>query len=304
MSNFNSNLREQQNRILQDLERSSSHLELPNLPPPMALQRQVAAPEIEDNDVNIPPRIQRSPVVIPSFLDNISNLSNNPPEEPPPQAPRYNRSRRYAFFLDNINDDEQLRRIRRELANENNVTETVSVSSSEYSSDTDTDYDDDEKEDLDFLDKLLEKPDKESEEYKKIKRKIESHKKRYTSLKKKNRNLQDRVKNDGKQLAKLLLKNGKLEKYNKNYSRTMECIPSEVVVNMLQKNQCSICLTEADRMGESVITSCFHVFHKHCLNRAMESNKKCPMCRHDLTFTYSKNIGIGIEKRSVTNNEN
>ena len=154
------------------------------------------------------------------------------------------------------------------------------------------------------MDNLLKKPDKENDEYKQILRKIELHKKRYSSLKKKNRNLQDRIKTSDRQLTKLMVRNSKLEKYNKNYSKTMESIPSKVVLDLLKGNQCSICLTEADRLGETVITSCFHIFHKECLDRAKENNKKCPMCRHDLTFTYSKNISIGIEKKTVINNEN
>ena len=257
-------------------------LEFPDLPPPIALQRQVASP-------NSPPL-------------------NNPPNNPPPQAPRFDRQRRYAFFLDNIDEEQRFRNLRDQINieneqiqdNDNNDIDVTESLSSDYS--TDTDYDDNE--DLTFLNKFLDKMDKNSEEYKTLFGQIRNHKKRMSSLCRKNKQLISENRNNGKIMTKLILKGNRLERYDKNYLKTMESLPTKIIINLLRDNKCPICLSEADRIGETVITSCFHVFHKECLNRAMENNKKCPMCRHDLTFTYSKNVKIGIEKRTITNIQN
>ena len=316
MSNYNREIREQQDRIL---SRNDSHNELPNLPnlPIPQLQRQVAQPDLDDYMVhNSPPHgfqhelPSMSQMVLPDNNNNNnippSVIPNLPPPSNPPPAPRYNRSRRYAFFLDNINNSQEIQDLRTivnmsENNDNGNVTETESISS-DYS--TSTDYDDDEKEDFSFLSKLLDKIDKEKEknEYIFMKKKIDNLKKKYHGKEKRIHKYKEETKNMSRSLTKTMIKNADLEKYCKNYSRTMECIPTDVVMKLLNGTQCSICLTDSDRIGETVITSCFHVFHKRCLDRAMQDNKKCPMCRHDLTFTYSKNIQIGIEKKSVTNN--
>ena len=49
---------------------------------------------------------------------------------------------------------------------------------------------------------------------------------------------------------------------------------------------CAICLDDED-VGETVVhpRNC-HVFHRTCLNRAMNSSQNCPMCRRTYDFYF------------------
>ena len=46
---------------------------------------------------------------------------------------------------------------------------------------------------------------------------------------------------------------------------------------------CSICLEEFNKNDNKVVTSCNHVFHKHCLQECMKANlTNCPLCRENI----------------------
>lgn len=46
-------------------------------------------------------------------------------------------------------------------------------------------------------------------------------------------------------------------------------------------NECSICL-DSIHPDDQVITTCNHIFHKHCLEPWLEQNKTCGYCREPL----------------------
>ena len=56
--------------------------------------------------------------------------------------------------------------------------------------------------------------------------------------------------------------------------------------------ECAICLLEfeEEHVLLRLLTNCYHVFHQECIDRWLESNKTCPVCRRNLDPTAPENI--------------
>ncbi|CAH8330265.1 unnamed protein product [Eruca vesicaria subsp. sativa] len=56
--------------------------------------------------------------------------------------------------------------------------------------------------------------------------------------------------------------------------------------------ECAICLLEfeEEHILLRLLTTCYHVFHQECIDRWLESNKTCPVCRRNLDPTAPENI--------------
>ncbi|KAL0693313.1 hypothetical protein Bca4012_060493 [Brassica carinata] len=56
--------------------------------------------------------------------------------------------------------------------------------------------------------------------------------------------------------------------------------------------ECAICLLEfeEEHVLLRLLTTCYHVFHQECIDRWLESNKTCPVCRRNLAPTAPENI--------------
>lgn len=82
----------------------------------------------------------------------------------------------------------------------------------------------------------------------------------------------------GERLTDLL----KLLEENQPVSLTPEnvkALQALLQVRIESREECSICL---DDLHSPVITPCGHVFGTECIERVIETQKKCPMCRADL----------------------
>lgn len=56
--------------------------------------------------------------------------------------------------------------------------------------------------------------------------------------------------------------------------------------------ECAICLLEfeEEHILLRLLTTCYHVFHQECIDRWLESNKTCPVCRRNLDPNAPENI--------------
>ncbi|KAJ0252731.1 RING-H2 finger protein ATL30 [Hirschfeldia incana] len=56
--------------------------------------------------------------------------------------------------------------------------------------------------------------------------------------------------------------------------------------------ECAICLLEfeEEHVLLRLLTTCYHVFHQECIDRWLESNKTCPVCRRNLDPNAPENI--------------
>jgi hypothetical protein len=50
---------------------------------------------------------------------------------------------------------------------------------------------------------------------------------------------------------------------------------------MTTHSECTICLLEYKEETKTE-TKCHHIFHQECLDRWLETNNSCPLCRHVL----------------------
>ena len=59
--------------------------------------------------------------------------------------------------------------------------------------------------------------------------------------------------------------------------------------NNEDKEECAICLEVMNKdMNDSIKTICKHVYHKECLKNLGNFNKRCPLCREDITETIEE----------------
>lgn len=60
-----------------------------------------------------------------------------------------------------------------------------------------------------------------------------------------------------------------------------------------EEEECGICMSEL-RLKEalSILMPCEHLFHKQCLSRWIQRQKKCPICRSSIPCVASINIKI------------
>lgn len=102
--------------------------------------------------------------------------------------------------------------------------------------------------------------------------------------------------NSNKNKINDLEKNNKnLEKYKENYFKIMDNLPTETIKYIVKENKCAICLEEKTEIDKIfVITTCLHLFHEDCLNESMILNKRCPICRVNLSNSYCKKFEFGI----------
>jgi SWI/SNF-related matrix-associated actin-dependent regulator of chromatin subfamily A3 len=68
-------------------------------------------------------------------------------------------------------------------------------------------------------------------------------------------------------------------------------------LNVDQQEECSICL---DTLHNPVITACKHVFGQECIERTIELQHKCPMCRAELV---SKDVLVHPVEEAGPNDE-
>ncbi|VVB08174.1 unnamed protein product [Arabis nemorensis] len=56
--------------------------------------------------------------------------------------------------------------------------------------------------------------------------------------------------------------------------------------------ECAICLLEfeEEHILLRLLTTCYHVYHQECIDRWLESNKTCPVCRRNLDPNAPENI--------------
>jgi hypothetical protein len=73
---------------------------------------------------------------------------------------------------------------------------------------------------------------------------------------------------------------------------------------------CSICLDTIDNL---FVTNCGHYFHKHCIDRWLNTNDNCPLCRtinisveevYNYTYTEEINNNNNTNNTNNTNNIN
>ena len=67
-------------------------------------------------------------------------------------------------------------------------------------------------------------------------------------------------------------------------SSATSCIqpPTSLYLFLSVDRSCSICLSDFEK-GQMVRSlPCFHLFHRHCIDRWLESNKQCPVCQIEL----------------------
>lgn len=104
------------------------------------------------------------------------------------------------------------------------------------------------------------------------------------------------------ELENLLKENRKqkseLERYKRNYRNMMDNIPKNVVKNLVKRDRmCSICLEDSSEFDTNyILTSCFHIFHEKCIKESHSSlSTRCPLCRHDLKFSFYKKFQIDVK---------
>ncbi|XP_052094033.1 RING finger protein 122-like isoform X1 [Mytilus californianus] len=55
---------------------------------------------------------------------------------------------------------------------------------------------------------------------------------------------------------------------------------SYIPVTILMGSNCGICIEQKDSNREKVVRlTCEHTFHKNCVNRSLDTQLKCPICR-------------------------
>ena len=64
---------------------------------------------------------------------------------------------------------------------------------------------------------------------------------------------------------------------------------------------CSICLKPMDNVNVLIATDCKHTFHKDCLRRwcQTQANKKCPLCRGDISNTCTDLSAAAASEREA-----
>lgn len=71
---------------------------------------------------------------------------------------------------------------------------------------------------------------------------------------------------------------------------TMEIINKIKISNEILEDVCSICLNKENK--EIMILNCNHNFHSECLVRWLMKNKKCPICRKEVTINDNEPLNI------------
>lgn len=107
------------------------------------------------------------------------------------------------------------------------------------------------------------------------------------------------VSEDLEELERVMRQNKKEKKelkiFKKNYKKMIDNIPNKIIKELISENKCSICLEDNIQFDQTyIITSCFHIFHNNCLQESQNFNKKCPLCRNNLTNSYYKKINFNI----------
>lgn len=67
---------------------------------------------------------------------------------------------------------------------------------------------------------------------------------------------------------------------------------------------CSICLEEINNFNTKKTLSCEHMFHKNCINKYINNNYKCPICRTNNSsniINIKKNLGL-FQRIKLKNN--
>lgn len=59
----------------------------------------------------------------------------------------------------------------------------------------------------------------------------------------------------------------------------LKALQDMLSLSIQSQEECAVCL---DDLHNPVITPCAHVFGRECIERVIETQKKCPMCRAEL----------------------
>ena len=57
-----------------------------------------------------------------------------------------------------------------------------------------------------------------------------------------------------------------------------ECMLSECMLSECMLSECTICLLQYTEETKKA-TECHHIFHQECIDRWLENNNNCPLCR-------------------------
>lgn len=75
----------------------------------------------------------------------------------------------------------------------------------------------------------------------------------------------------------------------------MRNYPKDNICKKILGNKCAICLEEYKFNDKLVFTSCFHVFHKKCLNDCINNGTyNCPKCRFKFDNVGFMNIEMNL----------
>lgn len=53
----------------------------------------------------------------------------------------------------------------------------------------------------------------------------------------------------------------------------------KIKIDIIEKEECAICLDELDNNTQKALLQCFHKFHKSCIDDCFKNKKECPICR-------------------------
>lgn len=74
--------------------------------------------------------------------------------------------------------------------------------------------------------------------------------------------------------------------------------PQKNKLNIVSNEPCPICFEDIDHNDE-FITGCSHRFHSPCINKWLENNNNCPMCRKSIKF--AKNLNFAEIREQLNN---
>ena len=95
-----------------------------------------------------------------------------------------------------------------------------------------------------------------------------------------------------------------IDNENENLKRTITYMlknyPKDIICKKIIGNKCSICLEEFKFSDKLLFTSCYHIFHKECLDKSIDTGiYNCPKCRFEISSGGFMNIEMNIELKGV-----
>ena len=76
--------------------------------------------------------------------------------------------------------------------------------------------------------------------------------------------------------------------------------PKKEICKKIFNNKCPICLEEFKFSDKLIFTSCYHVFHKYCIDESIEKgNNTCPKCRFSMEHSGFMNIELKLDIKNI-----